>query len=416
MYARTLIFFLVLLYACQPPEQQVSDRTNSPKMQEAPYVVMVSLDGFRYDYQDIYEAPNLARIAKQGVRAASMQPSFPSKTFPNHYTLVTGLYPDHHGLVDNTFFDRARQETYRISNRGMVEDGYYYGGTPLWVLAEQQGMLSASYFWVGSEAPIQGIQPTYWYKYDGSVSHEKRVQQVADWLALPAKRRPHLILCYFSLVDSKGHSTGPHDEGVAAAVREVDNRIGQIDSILQASGLPASLVVVSDHGMVLSDSDNPIYPGRLADLSGFEIASHDCKWMLYSKDAQQIQQTYTNLKKKAQDLPFEVFLKDSIPAHLNYGSHERVGDIVLIAEAPYRLRNWGPKLGSPGVHGYDPTTTPEMGAIFYAKGPTISHSDKLASFENIHVYPLITQLLDLDTPKNIDGKAEVLAEILQRGK
>jgi len=204
-----LPILLLLLGACDPvPQQQTTERRNQPAQQDRPYVVMVSLDGFRYDYAEQYQAPHLLRLAQEGASASAMLPSYPSKTFPNHYTLVTGLYPARHGLVGNTFYDSEKADMYRIRDREKVEDGSWYGGTPLWVLAEQNGMLAASYFWVGSEADVQGVRPSYWYPYDGDVPHGERVRQVIEWLELPPAQRPHLITCYFSVVDSRGHQIG----------------------------------------------------------------------------------------------------------------------------------------------------------------------------------------------------------------
>ncbi|GAB3814882.1 hypothetical protein GCM10028895_08410 [Pontibacter rugosus] len=221
---RILIFFLALAGAtpvfsqADTAQHVVEGRRNSAEQQQKPYVIMISADGFRYDYADKYNAKNLQALRAQGVEAESMLPSFPSKTFPNHYTLVTGMYPASHGLINNYFYDPQRKESYSMRDRDKVEDSSWYGGVPLWVLAEQQQMLTASFYWVGSEAPVQGVRPTYWYTYNEKIPFESRVKTVVDWLELPEEKRPHLITFYMPEVDHAGHSYGPEAPETKAAV------------------------------------------------------------------------------------------------------------------------------------------------------------------------------------------------------
>jgi len=375
-------------------------------MQDRPYVVMVSLDGFRHDYAERFHAPHLQRIAREGASAEAMLPCFPSKTFSNHYSLVTGLYPAHHGLVSNTFYDRERQDMYRIRDREKVEDGSWYGGTPLWVLAEQQGMLSASFFWVGSEADVQGVRPTWSYRYDSSIPYSFRVDQAISWLEQPPTERPHLIFLYFSLTDHIGHSHSPDGPEIEAAVHEVDSLIGELDRRLTATGLPVNLIVVSDHGMLGVDTDNPVYLQREADLDEFEIARGSCNWMLYSEDTALVAGTLHQLNARAKGR-YTAFHRDSVPAHWQFEGSPRIGDIIVTAHPPYILSSWGFP-SSPGAHGYDPDQVPEMGAIFYAKGPQIKPGIRIAPFRNIHVYPLVANLLGLSLPDQLDGDPAVL--------
>src|SRR5579863_3743282 len=203
-----LPLFLSLCLAAQVIT--VDHGPNAAAQQSRPYVVMVSLDGFRYDYARKDGAKHLLALGKEGaVAAEGMIPAYPSLTFPNHYTLVTGLYPEHHGIVANNFYDPARKERYSYTNPATSHDGSWYGGEPLWVLAEKQGMRTACFFWPGSEAAIEGVRPTYYMKYDSKFPNEKRVEQVLDWLKLPEAQRPHFITLYFSLTDSRGHEYGP---------------------------------------------------------------------------------------------------------------------------------------------------------------------------------------------------------------
>ena len=233
------------------PVITVDHGPNAPQQLSKPYVILVSLDGFRYDYAKRYHAEHLLALAAEGASAPEgMLPAYPSITFPNHYTIVTGLYPEHHGIVANSFYDPARKETYSYHDSKSVGDGTWYGGTPLWVLAEQQGMRSASFFWVGSEADIQGVRPTYYLKFDGKFPNPKRVEQVLAWLRLPPEQRPHLITLYFSDTDTAGHRYGPDSPQVADAVHELDGEIGKLMDGLKDIKLPVDLIVLADHGMV----------------------------------------------------------------------------------------------------------------------------------------------------------------------
>src|SRR5579859_6197912 len=212
------------------PVITVDHGPNATQQVSKPYVILVSLDGFRYDYAKRHHAEHLLALAANGASASEgMIPSYPSITFPNHYSIVTGLYPEHHGIVSNDFYDPALKETYSNSYAGTaLADGTWYGGTPLWVLAEQQGMRSASFFWVGSEADVQGVRPSYYLRFDGKFPNGKRVEQVLAWLHLPPEQRPHFITLYFSDTDNAGHRYGPDSQQVAEAVHELDGEIGKL--------------------------------------------------------------------------------------------------------------------------------------------------------------------------------------------
>ncbi|HEY9117374.1 MAG TPA: ectonucleotide pyrophosphatase/phosphodiesterase [Roseivirga sp.] len=392
-------------------------RQESPK----PYVIMVSFDGFRHDYVEKYNAPNFKEFIKNGVAAEAMTPSFPSKTFPNHYSLVTGLYPDHHGLVDNTFYDKELDLQYSIGNRERVENPAFYGGLPLWQLVQQNGMKSASYFWVGSEAPVAGSFPSYYHKYSDDVDNETRVNATIDWLKLPIEDRPHFITLYFSLVDSKGHSYGPEHEETKAAVLEADRLLGLLKTGVEALNLPVDIIVVSDHGM------EPIYPKR-ENYIDFAELTKDLNTQVksvnngphahfYIDDVDIKEKTFQTLKSKENN--FKVYRKEKLPKHLHYGTHERVGDIMIIVEPGHylsstgRIKNNIDNQITRGEHGFDPYHTPNMGAIFYANGPSFKSGLKIGEFENVNVYPLVTKILGIDHLPNLDGRLEVLKKILK---
>lgn len=395
-------------------QKVVADRRNSVEQQQKPYVIMISADGFRYDFADKYQAENLLTLREQGVEAESMLPSFPSKTFPNHYTIVTGMYPARHGLINNNFYDPQRKESYSMRDRDKVEDGSWYGGLPLWVLAEQQQMLSASFYWVGSEAPIQGVRPTYHYQYNEAIPFEERVQVVLDWLNLPEAQRPHLITFYMPEVDHAGHRYGPDAPETRAAVQALDENIKKLTDAVAATGLPVNYVFVSDHGMTKIDTENTLPLPAAVDTAKFLVSGGGMVVELHAKDERAIKSTYRKLKKEAKD--YKVYRKTNMPAHLHYGAkddaYKRVGDILLLTEAP-KVFHFSARRPAPGAHGYDPAAVKDMHATFYAWGPAFQKGAKVPSFQNIHVYPVVTEILGLTYDHKIDGTRKLAKAVLQ---
>lgn len=378
---------------------------------EKPYVIMVSFDGFRYDYAERYNLANFKKMIREGASAEAMIPSFPSKTFPNHYTLVTGLYPGHHGLVDNEFYDPDQKKMYSIKNRVMVEDTSFYGGTPLWQLAQQQGLKAASFFWVGSEAKIKGRFPDYYRLYDARVKDEERVTQTLDWLKLPLAERPHFISLYFSLVDTESHASGHQSERLKQTVQKADSLLGMLLDGVSKIKLPINIVVVSDHGMLEMKREDRvfIYVNKLIDVNDKSVvfANAGSQAHFYTKNVDSL---YTILKSQEQN--FKVYKQSEFPEYWHY-QHKRAGDILVVAEpGSYILtaaRNFGSWIGSGyfGEHGYDPHRVKDIHGIFYAIGPNVKKGVRLKPFENIHVYPFVSKILGLKTPP-IDGDVKVL--------
>lgn len=250
---------------------------NSAHAMKQHYVVLVSLDGFRYDYPEEHGATHLQQLAKDGARAyEGMLPSYPSLTFPNHWTLVTGLYPEHHGIVRNSFYDPARKQRYKYTDPAASNDGSWYGGTPLWSLAEQQGMRSAVFMWPGSEAQTAGHRPSSYAKFEDQLDGHVGIDQIVTWLKLPPEQRPHFIAFYLPTTDHAGHWYGPDSVQETTAVHTVDDLMGELRQRLDATGLPVDLVVVADHGMILNDN-NWIQWDRYADLSHTEVVD----WAMY---------------------------------------------------------------------------------------------------------------------------------------
>lgn len=412
---------LALLFSAAGLSAQITDstqrimsgRANSTQQEQKPYVIFISADGFRYDLADKYQATHLQALRAKGVAAAAMTPAYPSVTFPNHYSLATGLYPSHHGLVDNTFFDRQKGRGYRISDRTAVEDSSFYGGTPIWVLAERQKMLSASFFWVGSETAVDGVRPTYYYRFNDKISIDTRLKAVKDWLTLPEAQRPHLITFYLSWVDHAEHLYGPNSKEAEAAVHLVDETIYRMTRIVDSLHLPVNYVFVSDHGMAQVDTTHGIPLPAAVDTSKFIISFGGTMIHLYAKDKKDIAPTYAALKAAVTD--YYVYLPDETPAHWHYTEkddrYHRIGDILLVAHFPLIFHTRGRII--PGEHGYD-NAIPDMGATFYAWGPAFRSGMTISAFENVNVYPLIAHILGLKITQPIDGSLKTLDNILKK--
>lgn len=391
---RRLIVFLFLFVAVLAFGQR-----------ERPYVILVSLDGFRYDYAEKYQAKNILNIRNAGASAEAMMPSFPTVTFPNHIAIVTGMYPGHHGIVANTFWDPARQQEYVYTKTGT--DGTWYREKPLWVVAEEQGVKTASMFWPSADAEIKGVRPSQWMLYDDKFPNEQRVAKVLEWLKLPAEQRPHFITLYFSDVDSAGHEFGPDAPETGAAVQRVDGLIGDLWKGLQATGLPVNLIIVSDHGM--QGGNEQVNLRDYADLSKARVITGGPYALIYTPDLRTAEELYPQFKGKSPK--FEIYRRKATPKAWHYSEDPRAGELILIANEPLRFV-MSPQAKPPqGQHGYDPETFKTMNAIFYAIGPNIKPRERVKPFPNIDVFPFITKILDIRNPNGIDGSIKSLSKI-----
>ena len=382
---------------------------NSAHAMKQHYVVLVSLDGFRYDYPEEHGAVQLQRLAKDGARAYDgMLPSYPSLTFPNHWTLVTGLLPEHHGIVRNSFYDPARKQTYEYKNTETSSDGSWYGGTPLWSLAEQQGMRAAVFMWPGSEAEVAGHRPSSFAHFEDQLDGHVGIDQIVTWLKLPAEQRPHFIAFYMPTTDHAGHWYGPDSVQETAAVHQMDGVIGDLRKQLDATGLPVDLVVVADHGMVLNDN-NWIQLDQYADLSHTKVV----EWSLYPDSEAETEKVYSEFLSHP-DPRFSVYRQKDVPEHLKYTGNARIGDPVLVPNGPYIAHlHAGKPREDVGDHGYDPTKLTAMKALFVANGPDIRKGVSLPVFANVDVYSFIAKLLDLKAPAN-DGALGPLKQALKK--
>jgi predicted AlkP superfamily pyrophosphatase or phosphodiesterase len=370
--------------------------------------VLISLDGFRADYITRPGAVRLRELAARGTRAERLIPSFPSKTFPNHYTLVTGLHPEHHGIVANTMRDERIGTTFTIGDTSIARDPRWWGGEPIWNTAERQGVRSASFFWPGGDYAINGRYPTYYIPYDGRIPNARRVQQVLDWLSLPPDRAPRFVALYVSTTDDAGHAHGPDAPQVDSAIAHVDSLVGALVDGLAQRGLGerVNLVVVSDHGMTAIDSSRVIRLDEHVNLADMEVVD----WMPVAAITPQpgkLTSVYDALRRVPH---LQAFLRDSVPARYHYRAHPRITPIVLLADEGWTISSTDrlARLGWPrgGTHGYD-NFIPSMGALFIAAGPDIQQRRVIGPVANVHVYPLLARLLHID-PAPSDGHADSL--------
>ena len=404
----------LLLFVASALAAQGTGGVNAPEQRDKPYVILVSFDGMRTEYLDRIHLPNFRRVIERGVRAEGLLPVFPSKTFPNHYSIVTGLYAENHGLVGNRFRDPARDASYGMGDTAAVRDASWYRGEPIWATAEKQGMVAASYFWVGSEAPIAGVRPTHWKRYDGRVSNNRRVDSVLAWLALPADRRPHMITLYFSDVDGAGHSHGPLSTQVDEAARRVDSALGRLLDGIDANSVRdrLTLILVSDHGMSETGPRWYVALDTVIDLRNVVIADAGPNANLHVREGKErarvLRDSINRRMRHGQ-----AYLREEIPERLHYRADPRIGDILILMDDHFTVgrSNRPPREGT-ASHGWEPVRR-NMQAIFVAMGPGIPAGKTIPVFENVHIYPYIAEVLGL-RPARVDGRAGYLGNLIRR--
>ena len=375
------------------------------------YVLLVSLDAFRWDYSKIYNTPNLNKLAKDGVKADRMYSSFPTVTFPNHYSIATGLYPDHHGLINNSFLAPDLGLFYRMGDRTAVENPAFYGGEPIWVTAEKQGVRSASFFWVGSEAPVGGIHPTYWKKYDETVTFEARIDTVIKWLGYPPEKRPELVTLYFDEPDATSHSFGPVSPQTGKIVHRLDSLMGVLR--MKLSTLPEAkrinLIILSDHGM------SAISPERYINIKSLvpnrmiaSIVGGNPIYLINPAEGKKDSVLFLLNKSKG----LKAWPKSQLPLKWHYGTNPRIPEIVVVADSSWSIgtRPDGSSLRG-GAHGYDNSNS-DMFSIFYAAGPSFKRNYKFKELNNIDIYNLVCKILNITPAKN-DGDPSHIKGLLR---
>ncbi|MBC3883831.1 alkaline phosphatase family protein [Undibacterium griseum] len=409
------VLLLLLNAACVQQPLSSAGQPGSPASQpmlaeHRPPVILISIDGFRPDYLQRHVTPQLNALAAQGARAAFMRPSFPSITFPNHYTLVTGLRPDHHGLVGNTMADSAIPGVrFTLGNRDAVTDRRWWDqAEPVWVTAEKQGVRTATMFWPGSEADIHGVRPSEWRVFDGKVPPAARVDTVLQWLDRPAGKRPDFLTLYFDDVDHAGHEFGPDAAQTTEAVAAVDQAVGRLVSGLQARRIAANLVIVSDHGMAATSEQRVIYLDKILPPDSIQVLTVGAYAGLEPAAGQQAIVQNSLLQPHPHMTCWE---KQHIPARYAYGSNARVPAIICLAESGWLiLADDKMKFSrNGGTHGYDPDT-PEMAALFIANGPAFQAGVVLPAIDNVDVYPLLMRLTGIPAlPSDGDIRATAAA-------
>jgi predicted AlkP superfamily pyrophosphatase or phosphodiesterase len=370
--------------------------------------ILISLDGFRPDYLDRGNTPTLNALAADGARGA-MRPSFPSLTYPNHYTLVTGKRPDHHGMVNNTLEDGGISDTsFSMSNHEAVGDGRWWDqAKPIWVSAEQQGVHAGALFWPGSEAEIDGVRPSRWQVYDEKVSYDTRVDTVLSWIDAKDPALGFATL-YFEATDTEGHHYGPYSPEVNAAAIKVDAAVARLVAGLKARRLydTTNIVVVADHGMAPQPLSGLIEVSTLADPAKARFVSTGSVVAVRPLPGFEAEVTAAMLKAHPHLTCWE---KGKIPARFGYGANPRVPPIVCLADSRWYFvtasalkKRWTEHPRDGGAHGYDPAS-PDMRAVFVAHGPAFKRGVVLPVFDNVDVYPLLTRLIGVKGEKG-DGK------------
>jgi predicted AlkP superfamily pyrophosphatase or phosphodiesterase len=374
-------------------------------------VVLVSLDGFRSDYLDRSLTPALARLAEAGVRARALVPVFPTTTFPNHYSLVTGLTPARHGIVGNEFID-PEIGGFSMYDRASVRDARFWKGEPIWVAAERQGVRTAVYFWPGSEAPIGGVRPTWWAPYAHATPDTVRLRWVLDRLALPPERRPGLLTLYLSLVDGAGHDFGPDSREVDSAIVRADAVVGLLLDALDRPGAdPVNLLVVSDHGMAGTTEERTVWLDDHLERDWLEVDALSPVLMARPRPGRE----NAVRRRLAGAARLTVYRRDSLPGRWRLAGAPGVAPLVAVADEGWTIA-WRPVPGEPparpsrGEHGYD-NRLPSMGAIFLARGPGFRRGLVVPAFGNVHVYPLLAELLGV-VPAATEGSLDSVRAML----
>jgi predicted AlkP superfamily pyrophosphatase or phosphodiesterase len=384
--------------------------------QQRNYTILISFDGFRWDYPNRGLTPNLEFIKENGVHALSLQPCFPSKTFPNHYSIVTGLYPENHGIIANNFLDPITGEIYKIGDTTAVRNPKWYKGEAIWETAKKQGVITASYFWPGSEVNLEYRRPNYYEKYEHLRDYNTRVIGVLDWLMLPVDQRPKFITLYFDAADTYGHKFGTNSRELNFNVMRLDSLIGKLIDGLKNINLydSTNIIIVSDHGMADISSDRIINIEEI--LKDHTQRLWDYGPVMYVMPEQnEIETIYKKLK--SEENHFRAYKRNDIPEYLHFSKSSLITEIVLIADPGWSLMtnkevNRYVNMSSGGNHGYDNHFI-DMHGIFYAMGPDFKKGYACGTLNNIDIYPLLAKILSIFPNNNIDGKLERIEFLLK---
>ncbi len=409
---------LLILIAAVGSWLSVSSAQSLPAPPAAlePSIILISLDGFRWDYTTKAPAPNLLGLAARGVRADGLIPSYPSKTFPNHYTIVTGLYPGHHGIVANNILDPATGRRFAPPAVAEQQDAMWWGGEPIWVTAQRNGVLAGAMYWPGSEAPIKGALPRYWNAFASALPPDERVKQVLRWVDLPEAERPRMINLYFADVDTAGHSDGPDSPAVRDAITRVDGYLGDLLRGLEQRRVldRFNIIVVSDHGMAAIDTRRVVVLDDYISLADVDIVDINPTLGLVPKPGRE-DAVYRGLSRAKR---LEVYRRADTPERWQYRDHPRIPAIVggadegwqVLRRATLERIRAGTLRGERGAHGYDPKFK-SMRGIFIAAGPAFRQGRTVPAFQNIHIYNALARILGVPPAPN-DGDPAIARRLL----
>jgi predicted AlkP superfamily pyrophosphatase or phosphodiesterase len=382
-------------------------------------LILISLDGFRWDYTERYpaEAPTLRRLMREGSTTRSLVPVFPSNTFPNHYTIVTGLYPAKHGIINNDFFDPTTGAVFRFTQLSVVRDARWWGGEPIWATAIKQGRKAATAFWVGAEAEIAGVRPTFWRNFDYKIPFEQRLEELISWMKLPREKRPAIVAFYLEETNGAGHRYGPDSPEVAAAIKLSDERITTMIARLRAEEIEPNLVIVSDHGMTSTSVDRVMILEDFVERTAVQVDAEGSAVALrpLKGDTTALVRAFENAQHA------KACRAEDLPSHFHFTRNERIAPVWILPDEGWhvvtqatfeRLRaNYRVNGYLQGDHGYDPAL-PNMHGILIAHGPAFRSGAQHASVENIHVYNLLCAVLSLKPAPN-DGDNRLVKAFLR---
>jgi ectonucleotide pyrophosphatase/phosphodiesterase family protein 5 len=386
------------------------NNNNQQEIEEYP-LILISIDGFRWDYFEKTSTPNLDKIIQKGIKADGLETVYPSKTFPNHVTIVTGRYPDNHGIIGNYFYDKGFQEYFYIGvNSEPAREGKWLQSEPIWVTAEKNAKKAMIMFWPMSEAEFMGIRPTEYYSYSNDYSYEQRVQQILNWLDYEEEEKPSFLATYFNRVDGAGHYFGPESQEVIDEIKDVDSAIGMLIDGLESRKIfdKVNLMIVSDHGMIETPQEKAIDVSSFVDLSDVITVSRG-EYLMLRPSEDKISSLYEELKQVPNT---RVFTKQEMYDEFKYGLNDRIEPLILVPDEQWTVWTDDSRKPIAGTHGYDPKLR-SMDGIFIALGPNFKEGYLGSRVSNIHLYALMCHLLNIEPAQN-DGYIYRVSEFLNR--
>lgn len=396
---KKILFSLLILFTA------ISCNSNQPQTNK---LLLISFDGFRYDYLSKTDTPNFDKLVENGVISEGLIPIFPSKTFPNHYAIATGLYPENNGFVGNNMYDPEMDASFTMRDRDAVENPAWYGGEPIWNTVENAGKKAGTMFWVGSEAPIQDMRPTHWKVYDQSMGDSARIDTVVKWMSYEDPKQVDFGTLYFHFVDSQGHRFGVDSPELIAAIERADDLIGYLLQRMNETQLTdkTNTLIVSDHGMANVSRDRIVVLDDMIDPDDLEVIAYSPALMANVKDGK-LDEVYNALKQNEEH--FKVYKRDEIPDRYHLKNHRRIPGLLIVADLGYTINSQEyfserEDYPSGATHGFD-NREKEMHGIFIGSGPGLKSGYEMKEFQNIHLYALMAHLLNIE-PAATDGNID----------